>query len=113
MLGSRSTATSMGPFLSRVSVSSARHHQLGPVLEARHYSVTVSIPAPAPLVSAAALRRLWLAGTVALSLVAVAGAITLAPSASVPPGRALQWLLFVGSSVHVAATGWFYTVPEV
>jgi hypothetical protein len=27
--------------------------------------------------------------------------------------RGLTWLLFVGSSVHVAATGWFFTVPEV
>jgi hypothetical protein len=74
--------------------------------------VSVSTPI-APLLSSAALRRLWLTGTVALSLVAVAGAIALAPSGSVPPGRALQWLLFVGSSVHVAATGWFFTVPEV
>ena len=26
---------------------------------------------------------------------------------------ALTWLLFIGSSMHVAATAWFYTVPEV
>jgi hypothetical protein len=29
------------------------------------------------------------------------------------PVAALSWLLFVGASVHVAATAWFYTVPEV
>jgi hypothetical protein len=60
-----------------------------------------------------ALRRLWLLGTLTLSVVAFAATIALAPAGSAPPGRALQWLLFVGSSVHVAATGWFFTVPDV
>jgi hypothetical protein len=59
------------------------------------------------------LRRLWLLGTLTLSVVAFGATIALAPAGSAPPGRALQWLLFVGSSVHVAATGWFFTVPEV
>ncbi len=48
-----------------------------------------------------------------LTLGAVATAVALAPPASAPPGRALAWLLFVGSSVHVASTGWLYTRPEV
>jgi hypothetical protein len=51
--------------------------------------------------------------TVALTLGAVAVAIVLAPSGSAPPPEGLAFLLFVGSSVHVASTGWFYTVPGV
>ena len=39
------------------------------------------------------------------------------PSFSRPPRRlpvrGLAWLLFLGSSVHVAATGWLYTLPDV
>jgi hypothetical protein len=58
-------------------------------------------------------RTVWLAGTAGLTLAAVAATVALAPAGSAPPGRALQWLLFVGSSVHVAATGWFFTVAEV
>jgi hypothetical protein len=57
--------------------------------------------------------RFWLAGTVALTLGAFAAAIALAPPASAPPARGLAWLLFVGSSVHVASTGWLYTLPEI
>jgi hypothetical protein len=50
---------------------------------------------------------------VALTLGAFAAAIALAPPASAPPASGLAWLLFVGSSVHVASTGWLYTLPEV
>jgi hypothetical protein len=50
---------------------------------------------------------------VTLTLGAFAAAVALAPPASAPPGRALAWLLFVGSSGHVASTGWLYTLPEV
>jgi len=57
--------------------------------------------------------RFWLAGTVALTLAAFAAAIALAPPASAPPARGLAWLLFVGSSGHVASTGWLYTLPEI
>src|SRR4051794_2933790 len=39
--------------------------------------------------------------------------ILLAPSGTTSPTRGLQWLIFVGSSVHVASTGWFFTLPEV
>lgn len=59
------------------------------------------------------LRQIWLAGTLVLTLGALATAILLAPPESASPSRALQWLLFVGSSGHVAATAWFYSVPEV
>jgi hypothetical protein len=57
--------------------------------------------------------RAWLWGTVALSAGAFAGAVVLAPPASAAPIRGLAWLLFLGSSVHVAATGWLYTLPDV
>jgi len=50
---------------------------------------------------------------VALTLGAFTAAIALAPPASAPPASGLAWLLFVGSSVHVASTGWLYTLPEV
>jgi hypothetical protein len=57
--------------------------------------------------------RAWLWGTVALSAGAFGGAVVLAPPASAAPIRGLAWLLFLGSSVHVAATGWLYTLPDV
>jgi len=57
--------------------------------------------------------RIWLCATVALTLGAFAAAVALAPPASAAPGRGLAWLLFVGSSVHVASTGWLYTLPDV
>ncbi|GAA3238053.1 hypothetical protein [Actinocorallia longicatena] len=59
------------------------------------------------------LRGTWLYGTLLLSLGAFAVAIALAPPAGTEPGRALTGLLFLGSSMHVAATGWFYTLPEI
>jgi hypothetical protein len=55
----------------------------------------------------------WPWATAALTLGALAVAIALAPPASAAPVTALTWLLFAGSSVHVAATGWLYTQPEV
>ena len=57
--------------------------------------------------------RAWLWGTVALSAGAFGAAVVLAPPASAAPVRGLAWLLFLGSSVHVAATGWLYTLPDV
>jgi hypothetical protein len=57
--------------------------------------------------------RLWFWAMVALSLGALAAAVALAPPASAPPVAGLGWLLFLGSSVHVASTGWLYTLPEV
>jgi hypothetical protein len=61
----------------------------------------------------AAMRRAWLAATVAATVCPFALAITLAPAAGERPVAALTWLLFVGSSVHVASTAWFYFLPEV
>jgi hypothetical protein len=59
------------------------------------------------------LSQAWLLGTLTVTLAAFAAAIALAPPASAPPVQGLAWLLFVGSSVHVASTGWLYTLPEV
>ena len=58
-------------------------------------------------------RRAWILGTIGLTAASFAITIALAPPVDAPPVRALGWLLFVGSSVHVASTAWFYAVPEV
>ncbi len=57
--------------------------------------------------------RAWLGATVAVSVLAAVAAIALAPPATARAPEGLAFLLFVGSSVHVASTGWFYTVPDV
>lgn len=59
------------------------------------------------------VARVWLLGTLTVTLGAFAVAIALAPPASAPPVRGLAWLLFAGSSAHVASTGWLYTLPDV
>jgi hypothetical protein len=51
--------------------------------------------------------------SVALTAGALIAAIRLAPPIGARPVPALTWLLFTGSSVHVASTGWLLTVPEV
>jgi hypothetical protein len=56
--------------------------------------------------------RAWLVTTLALTVGSAAAAIALAPRASARAPEALAFLLFAGSSVHVASTAWFYTVPE-
>ncbi len=53
----------------------------------------------------------WLWTTALLTAAALACAVVLAPPAGWPPVPALTWLLFTGSSVHVASTGWLFTVP--
>lgn len=60
-----------------------------------------------------AARRVWLWVTVGLTTGAFAATVAMAPSASATPARGFTWLLFAGSSVHVAATGWLYTLPQV
>jgi hypothetical protein len=57
--------------------------------------------------------RAWLWATILLTTGALASAVALAPPPGAPPVRALSWLLFTGSSVHVASTGWLFTVPAV
>ncbi len=63
--------------------------------------------------AASARSRAWLWLTAGLTAGALLAAVLLAPPASAPPGRGLAWLLFVGSSAHVASTAWFYTLGEV
>jgi hypothetical protein len=60
-----------------------------------------------------AAGRSWLTATLGLTLGAAIIAIALAPAGSAPAPEGLAFLLFVGSAVHVASTGWFYTVPQV
>jgi hypothetical protein len=57
--------------------------------------------------------RTWLWAMILLTCASLACAVVLAPPAGAPPVRALSWLLFTGSSVHVASTGWLFTVPAV
>jgi hypothetical protein len=57
--------------------------------------------------------RAWVWTTVLITAGALVSAVMLAPPAGTPPLRAVTWLLFAGSSVHVASTGWLFTVPEV
>ena len=57
--------------------------------------------------------RAWVWTTVLVTAGALVSAVILAPPAGTPPLRALTWLLFVGSSVHVASTGWLFTLPAV
>jgi hypothetical protein len=55
----------------------------------------------------------WLVTTVLLTIGALVVAAVSAPGRTATPGRGLEWLLFVGSSVHVASTGWLYSLPDV
>jgi hypothetical protein len=64
-------------------------------------------------VALAAQRRTWLAATVTLTVAPFLAAIALAPDGNATPAHALVWLLFIGSSMHVGATGWFLSVPVV
>jgi hypothetical protein len=59
------------------------------------------------------LSRRWVWATALLTGGAFAIAAALAPPASAPAGRGLAWALFIGSPVHVAATGWLFTLPGV
>jgi hypothetical protein len=54
-----------------------------------------------------------LAAILVASVVPLIAVVLLAPAAGAKPTSALVWLLFVGSSVHVGSTAWFYSVREV
>jgi hypothetical protein len=58
-------------------------------------------------------RDAWLCATLLLTLGSLLGAVLAAPPAGADAGAALGGLLFLGSSVHVASSAWFCTVPEV
>ncbi len=55
----------------------------------------------------------WRWTIVLVTASALVGAAVLAPTSTGSPDRLLAWLLFVGSSVHVASTGWFCTSGDV
>jgi hypothetical protein len=78
-----------------------------------HPVQAAAIPAAHSLRPSARGARAWLWLTVGLTAGAFLAAVLLAPPASASPGRGLAWLLFTGSSAHVAATAWFYTLPQV
>jgi hypothetical protein len=56
---------------------------------------------------------LWLWTSIALTCGALAACVVLAPKPGGSPDVGLAWLLFLGSSVHVASTGWLFTNPDV
>jgi hypothetical protein len=60
-----------------------------------------------------ALRRLWVLGTIGVTAMAYAVAFLLAPALGSNPGPLLAGVLFIASSVHVASSGWFASLPEV
>jgi hypothetical protein len=53
----------------------------------------------------------WLGATVGLTAASLVAVVLLAPPAGAPPVQALSWLLFTGSSVHVASTGALFVSP--
>jgi hypothetical protein len=57
--------------------------------------------------------RAWLWASALLTLGALGAGAALAPPAAASPVQALAWLLFLGSSVHVAATAYLFTLPGV
>lgn len=69
--------------------------------------------ARSPRAATSASGRAWLLATLALSIGVTVTLIALAPPAGSSPGSVATGVIFIGASVHVAATGWFYTVPEV
>ncbi len=60
-----------------------------------------------------ARASLWLWASVFVTCGALASCVVLAPTAGGSPDVGLAWLLFVGSSVHVASTGWLFTNPAI
>jgi len=57
--------------------------------------------------------RAWLWTSALVTLGALAAGAVLAPPATASPVAALTWLLFLGSSVHVSATAYLFTLPGV
>jgi hypothetical protein len=56
---------------------------------------------------------LWLWTSIVLTGGAVVACVVLAPTSGDSPDVGLAWLLFLGSSVHVASTGWLLTDSTV
>jgi hypothetical protein len=60
-----------------------------------------------------ARASVWLWTSALLTLGALAAGAALAPPATASPVQGLTWLLFLGSSAHVAATAYLLTLPGV
>jgi hypothetical protein len=81
--------------------------------------VAVDAPALAPkraprrLPGRSTARPTWLWSTVTLTVAAFVLAVVAAPHSAAPPWQRLTWLLFVGSSGHIASTGWLFSFREV
>jgi len=73
--------------------------------------MTASILTRPTAPSSEALRPVWLVGTLALT-VGVACYLILAGEGHAS-SSAVRSVVFIGSGMHVAATAWFFTVPEV
>ena len=56
---------------------------------------------------------MWLWSTLVLTVGSLGGAVALSPPAGATPAGTLTWLLFLGSSVHVAATAGLFSMAEV
>lgn len=69
--------------------------------------------ADAPAATTSRARELWVAATLLVTVGPVVCLAVAAPAGGAATGTGLGLLLFVGSSVHVASTGWFYSVAEV
>jgi hypothetical protein len=55
----------------------------------------------------------WLWATVAATLISFLLSVLMVPSSASGPSVPLALLLFIGSSVHVASTGWLYSLADV
>lgn len=60
-----------------------------------------------------ASATLWLWTSIVLTCGAVGVCVALAPKSGGDPDVALAWLLFLGSSVHTASTGWLFTNSSI
>ena len=87
------------------------------MLEALSFEIDVvahdAVDLPAAAEASPWRQRSWLFTTIGLTICAVGTAVVAAPGQSNTPLQSLAWLLFIGSSVHVASTGWLFTLPEV
>lgn len=68
---------------------------------------------PVARLSVADHGTVWRWVTVFVTGGAIVGAAVSSPGSVAEPSRFLAWMLFIGSSVHVASTGWFATQGSV
>ncbi len=94
-----------------ISCTHRRAHENQRVARAHRYRGAVS--AAALDHPASTMRRVWWLGTLGVSVAAFGTGIALAPTLGASPDRALGLLLVVGSAMHVASTGWFFSLAPV